>query len=336
MTTVSTDRGALIRHALAAADMGFHVFPLRPGTKIPALHGAKSCPRTGACTAGHVGWEQRATTDHAVIERCWAAGPFNIGIATGPSKLLVVDLDTPKSPTAAQDKDGCSRGGIEWGRDVLIDLCQRGGHPLTEVFDTRSVTTARGGEHLYYRGPSTVELRNTASTLGPMIDTRAAGGYVVAPGSITPDGVYAVADDLPPADPPGWLVQALAVKPRTALSAPVVVPRERLDAYVDAAVRGERDRVAAAQPGTHNKTLFIAAVALGRHVREGNLPSTTAEHHLRAAAAHMISERCDCTEAKITRTIRDGLRAGASSPRPTRPGNPTPPTAALFNTRGAA
>ncbi|WP_158852346.1 bifunctional DNA primase/polymerase [Saccharothrix deserti] len=336
MTTASPHRDALMRHALAAAAMGFHVFPLRPGTKIPALHGAKSCTRTGACAAGHVGWEQRATTDPAVIERCWFAGAFNIGIAPGRSGHVVIDLDMPKSP-AAQDKDGCSRRGIEWGRDVLTDLCVRGGHSVAELFDTRAVATARGGEHLYYRAPSDVELRNTAATLGPLIDTRAAGGYVVAPGSITPDGTYRTTDTRDPADLPRWLVQALTPKPRTAVSAPVVRRSERLPAYVDAAVRGERDRVAAAQPGTHNKTLFVAAVALGRHVGEGNLPSTTAEHHLFTAAAHMIGDGCDCTETKVTRTIREGLRAGASTQRPSRPGNPTPPTTdGLFGTRGAA
>jgi hypothetical protein len=162
-----------------------------------------------------------------------------------------------------------------------------------------------------------VELRNTAGFLGPLVDTRAHGGYVVGPGSTTPDGAYTVTDDRDLADLPDWLVQALAPKPRTAISMPVVVRSERLPAYISAALRGERDRVAAAQPGTHNKTLFIAAVALGRHVGEGHLLSTTAETHLHAAAAHMISDRCDCTEAKILRTIRDGLRTGASTPRPT-------------------
>jgi hypothetical protein len=110
-----------------------------------------------------------------------------------------------------------------------------------------------------------------------MIDTRAAGGYVVGPGSTTPDGVYRFTDDRAPANLPAWLVQALTPKPRTAISAPVVVRSERLPAYIDAALRGERDRVAATQPGTHNKTLFVAAVALGRHVGEDHLPSTTAQ-----------------------------------------------------------
>jgi hypothetical protein len=177
-----------------------------------------------------------------------------------------------------------------------------------------------------------VELRNTAATLGPMIDTRAAGGYVVGPGSTTPDGVYRLTDDRAPADLPAWLVQALTPKLRTAISAPVVVRSERLPPTSTPRLRGERDRVAAAQPGTHNKTLFVAAVALGRHVGEDHLPSTTAQAHLYTAAAHMISDRCDCTEAKVLRTIRDGLRAGASTPRPTSridtPHRPRQPTRA--------
>jgi nucleoid-associated protein YgaU len=127
---------------------------------------------------------------------------------------------------------------------VLAALCVEGGHPLP--FDTRSVATARGGEHLCFRAPADVGLRNTAATLGPMIDTRAAGGYVVGPGSTTPDGVYRLTDDRAPADLPAWLVQALTPKPRTAISAPVVVRSERLPAYINAALRGERDRVAAA------------------------------------------------------------------------------------------
>ncbi|WP_199440742.1 bifunctional DNA primase/polymerase [Umezawaea beigongshangensis] len=326
----------LVQHALAAAARGWHVFPLRPGSKVPALHGEKSCPRTGSCTTGHVGWERRATRDPDTIRRCWSTGAFNVGIATGPSGLVVVDLDLPKSPAAVVGQDGCSRAGIEWGRDVLTDLCVRGNHDLAELFGTRSVSTARGGEHLYYRAPADVQLRNTAATLGPMVDTRAAGGYVVAPGSSTPDGAYEVTDDLDPAPLPGWLVQALTPKPRTAVSAPVLRSSARLDAYTSAAVRGERDRVAAAQPGTHGKTLFIAAVALGRHVGDGRLSSTTAEVQLHAAAAHMISDRCDCTDAKVRRTITEGLRAGATTTRPSQPGSPGAPAPELFSTQGAA
>jgi hypothetical protein len=83
--------------AAAHARRGWHVFPLRPGGKRPALHGKHRCPRTSSCRDGHLGWEQRATTDLARIHACWTYGPcFNIGIACGPSGLIVIDLDTPQ------------------------------------------------------------------------------------------------------------------------------------------------------------------------------------------------------------------------------------------------
>lgn len=48
--------GQLRDWALLLAERGWAVFPLRPGTKRnPALHGAKSCPGTGICAAGHRG-----------------------------------------------------------------------------------------------------------------------------------------------------------------------------------------------------------------------------------------------------------------------------------------
>ena len=75
-----THPSALLNAALAAADRGWHVFPLTPGTKRPAVRD----------------WENRATLDPDRIRRCWAAGLFNIGIACGPSRLLVLDLDVPK------------------------------------------------------------------------------------------------------------------------------------------------------------------------------------------------------------------------------------------------
>jgi predicted CoA-binding protein len=33
----------LLAAALTAAQHGWHVFPLRPGSKVPALHGARRC-----------------------------------------------------------------------------------------------------------------------------------------------------------------------------------------------------------------------------------------------------------------------------------------------------
>jgi hypothetical protein len=137
-------------------------------------------------------------------------------------------------------------------------------------------------------------------------------------------------------DLPTWLVQALSTRPRPAVSAPVVVSAERLTGYLAAAVDGERDRVAAAQPTAHTRALFVASVALGQLVGGGLLPSATAEAHLYAAAQHMITGPCGCTEREVRRTIANGLRAGASRPRRAPADHPAINTPALFGTRGAA
>ncbi|GGP36009.1 bifunctional DNA primase/polymerase [Saccharothrix coeruleofusca] len=314
MDSTSQQRDMLLRSALHLAAMGLHVFPLRPGTKRPALHGVRSCPRTGVCATGHQGWEQRATTDPGRIRACWSAAPFNIGVATGPSGLVVVDLDTPKSP-ADLPPEGWSRRGARDGREVFALVCADAGHPVPA--DTYRVTTARGGEHLYFHAPDTVRLRNTAgdSGLGWKVDTRAWGGYVVGAGSITDHGQYRPCAETAPADLPTWLVQRLTPKPPPARTAPIVSRSERLPAYVAAAVQGERQRVAAAVSGAHTHTLFVASVALGQLVGAGLLPAATAQDELFAAALHMITDRCGCTDREVLRTITNGLRAGAERPR---------------------
>ena len=58
------------RAAYAAADAGHYVFPIKPGQKVPAVLG-------------------------------WRTVLFDIGIATGPSALVVVDLDQSKAGRAA-------------------------------------------------------------------------------------------------------------------------------------------------------------------------------------------------------------------------------------------
>src|SRR5687767_6117552 len=81
--------------ALAAAREGHYVFPLWPRSKTPAMHGKNTCRGDDVCTEGHQGWEQRATRDTDLIRAWWRAAPtLGIGIATGPSGLYVVDLDT--------------------------------------------------------------------------------------------------------------------------------------------------------------------------------------------------------------------------------------------------
>ncbi|MGH3859981.1 bifunctional DNA primase/polymerase, partial [Actinokineospora sp.] len=166
--------------ALAAAARGWHVFPLQTNAKRPALHGHTRCPGAGPCANGHHGWEQRATTDPDRIRCAWSHGPFNIGIATGPSNLVVVDLDVPKQDDPPRPA-AWSLPGVGDGADVFTVVCQSAEQPVP--WDTCTVGTPSGGIHLYFAAPAGVELRNTGGErgngLGWKVDTRAHGGYVV-------------------------------------------------------------------------------------------------------------------------------------------------------------
>lgn len=190
----------------------------------------------------------------------------------------------------------------------------------TQITPTFAVRTPSRGWHLYYSAPAGAALRNTQGVLGWKIDTRAWGGYVVAPGSRVPSGTYELIIDRDPAELPGWLHQALTPSPPPIHSAAPVAAAPNTDSYTLAALRGEAERVRSAPPGQHNATLCRAAYALGQLVGAGLLTQELARAELTAAANVLISADCDCTPREITRVISAGLSAGASNPRRTTPG----------------
>ena len=306
---IRTDPGALssIRRVRLAgwldlAARGWALFPVRPAGKAPAI----------------ARWQDRATTDPDRLERFFTAHPdHNAGIACGPSGLLVIDCDTPKTgPGPAPDTD--TDTGARDGWAVLAEMAAgRGGLP-----DTWTVSTPSGGRHLYFRAPTPrpgrPPLGNTGKTLGPMLDTRGMGGQVLAPGSRLPNGGYELLDDTDPADLSGWLAWRLSVRAPAAVSAaregPPAEPVDR-GAYVTAVVRAELARVAGARRGGHNAAVFTAARALGQLVGAGALDRADVEADLTATAGHIVAGRCDCTARDIDATIRSGLDHGARRPR---------------------
>ncbi len=129
-----------------------------------------------------------ATTDQALIEEAWSNQPFNIGIST--AGLLVIDIDGAGNPW------------LSTLGERIYDLV---GCPMSR--------TPRGGSHRFFRQPPGT-WRNTASKLAPGVDTRADGGYVVAPPSVLETGggyqwleETELTADLPL--PPEWLVKKL-------------------------------------------------------------------------------------------------------------------------------
>lgn len=137
--------------ALDYARRGWAVFPLKPRDKTPlTAHGVKD-----------------ASADPARVKRWWTETPeANIGLACGPSGLVVVDLDVKP------DADG---------RQTWASM----GFHVT----TATANTGGGGVHLLFSAPTTSgSIGNSAGRLGPGVDVRANGGYIVAPPSIHPSG----------------------------------------------------------------------------------------------------------------------------------------------------
>ncbi|TXJ82078.1 DNA primase [Streptomyces lavendulae] len=282
-------RPALLNAALDAAERGWHVFPLRPGTKRPALHGETSCPGTGPCANGHLKWEQRATTDPARIRAAWNRAPYNVGIACGPSGLVVVDLDVPK------DKSSSDAPG---GAETFRALCERAGHAVPATYRTR---TASRGEHLYFTAPAGARLTNTAGTVGELVDTRAWGGYVVAAGSTTPAGPYEALCGPEATAVPGWLLSILRPAPKAPQGVSVAATGQSRR-YADVALNNEARNVASAPSGARNAVLLRAARALGRLVAWGDLPRHVVEQALQEAG-----EAAGLSAAECRSTLRSAL-----------------------------
>jgi hypothetical protein len=172
--------------------MSIPTFPCKPGGKEPlTAHGFKD-----------------ATTDPDRIRAWWSRWPdANIAMPTGKrSGFVVVDVDPEHG-----------------GYDSLAEL-HEGGHELPL---TATIKTGGGGVHHYLRYPEGEEIRNSAGKLGPGLDIRAEGGYVIVPPSVT-EGPYEVLHKRPIAEMPEWLIERLTAPSRTSESHVVTIPRAKV------------------------------------------------------------------------------------------------------------
>lgn len=305
-------RPTLLASALGYAERGMYVHPLLVGLKEPKW----------------LDWEGRATRDPELIARVWGRAPFNIGVACGPSHLVVVDLDVPDVTKEAPAE--LRAAGVSDGRSMLRHLAAQAG--VERIERTMAVRTRSGGLHLVYLAPVGVEVRNSAGTVGFCIDIRAAGGYVVGIGSQV-DGVpYRLEGGATaPAELPGWLldlITAAVEPPKTGEPGrgAEVVARLRLASQVGSReerwARGilasECADLSAMAPGSgRNARLNLAAYRAGQLVAAGLLVQADAEAALLATA-----QACGVgTSARrpygreVEKTITSGMRAGLARPR---------------------
>jgi hypothetical protein len=276
-------KDTLAAAAVVAAERGWAVFPCRPGDKRPAIDR----------------WEERASASPAHVGAAWRDRfpACNVGIACGPSGLVVIDLDTT-AHGGSLPETWAAEPGVRDGCDVLAVLAERAGRPWPSTY---SVRTPSGGLHLYFAAIHR-EIRNSAGKVGPMVDVRAAGGYVVGAGSIARGRAYELAADEPVTPLPAWLA-ALALPAEHARPLPTGMP----DAAAGAGYRRLRAVVQAvldSPPGTRNGRLYWAACRAAEMISAGQLDRAAAERVLLAAA---MEAGLRGGESEARRTIASGL-----------------------------
>jgi hypothetical protein len=197
----------LLDAALAYAAKGWRVFPCYE----PTEHGCacrRDCGRDRGKHPRTKNGLKDATTDEAQIREWWKRWPTaNVAIRTGAeSGLVVLDRDDYKG-----------------GADSLEEL-ERTYSPLPE---TVLGLSGGGGQHYCFAHPGS-HVKTAVDILGPGLDTRADGGYIIAPPSLHKSGKQYVwevlhePDETPLAPLPDW-VRVLCQEPSRP-SAPTRAP----------------------------------------------------------------------------------------------------------------
>jgi hypothetical protein len=200
----------MLKHAVAAQQRGFGIFPVARNAKVPH-------PAAGQ-------WGLTATNDINAIVHFWTnVDPHaNIGVACKPSQLLVIDLDVAKEDFQLRDTEWAhlhdAYGPRVNGEEVFDEMTYKLGGDAPSDLMTYSVRTRSGGLHLYYRWPAHWPRISQASPVKGIVDVRGNGGqyggYVLAAGSVVEGAAYFAGHEMAPALPPQWIRLLVAEKPQ--------------------------------------------------------------------------------------------------------------------------
>lgn len=251
---------------------GLRVFPCSIDKKPLTTHGYKE-----------------ATSDVSIVGQWWQDHPSaSIGVPTG-GKFFVLDVDLPEGPLSLKRLEA------KYG-------------PLPETLQQE---TGGGGRHLFFQVPDNLSIRNSAGKLGPNLDVRGEGGYVIFPPSRHASGArYRFLNKLPIAEPPPWLVDLVALQPNRAGAEQLNAGLKPAGLYGLAAIDGESKKVAASKKGSRNDTLNKAAFSLGQLIAGGEVDKEQAVQALFDAAMSV-----GLSEIEARQTIESGLHAGSHEPR---------------------
>ncbi|WP_086564638.1 bifunctional DNA primase/polymerase [Streptomyces africanus] len=273
-------------NALRAAALGYAVAPttINKTPAIPSPHEKGHSCRGECGQPGHGVYD--ATTNAADVRRLFALAPKAVGyLIACRGRLVGLDIDRKNGV------DGCA---------TLDQLAREHGF---EIPQTTTICTPSGGFHLWLTVPEGVTVPNSVGRLGPGIDIRGTGGYVIGPGSTGRAGEYTFHPKVGYVDPqpvPEQLLK-LMLPP-----APVVRPQRRSVPAPDTAGRaldGLVNVVLSSPQGTRNDRLFWAAAKAWAHVRDGHLAASEVEGALVSAATQI-----GLSEAEARRTVASAGR----------------------------
>ncbi|MYV37528.1 DNA primase [Streptomyces sp. SID1328] len=332
--------------ALWCAAQGWPVHPLAPGRKTPGAncpecrdhrHDPKTCPCLPdgrPCHGFHA-----ATTDPDRVNAWWDAQPAaGVGVACGPARLVVIDVDAHRAPVPDRMRllagipipDQVDLAGLASGFDTLALLAAYRRQPDPSLDETTlRVRTPSGGLHVWYRNPwPDLEFRcsvgsSTKVALAWQVDVRATGGYIVAPSTRTGEGTYRAEGTVRhPAPLPQWLRDELVrtghlIQPPPPKREVPAIPRARHRAKTAAAQRvlapllEELAACGAATEGTgFTEKLNRAAYTAGGLAAAGHLEVADVREEL-LQAAHQARP---WQTARNERIIDTGLAAGSARP----------------------
>jgi hypothetical protein len=153
---------------------GFHVFPVQEGAKKPL-------PGTNA-------WRD-ATIDLDLIDKWWTENPnYNVACAPALNGCSVLDVDLPL------------------GEATLNAIADAENTPIPNTFTIR---TPSGGRHLWFHGICPTSVGTDKAGLGPKLDTRGSGGYVLLPPSQIGGKEYVEENEFEIAALPEWCLRRL-------------------------------------------------------------------------------------------------------------------------------
>ena len=251
-----------------------------------------------------------ATTDQDVINGWWNHGKldWNIGIPTGPaSGIWVLDIDQKPN-------------GANGAASLLEHTIRHGALPIT-------VTQRTGtGTHLFFKLGET-EVKCSTVMLGPGLDVRGEGGYVVVAPSVHPDTgtkYQWLPDqslfDMTIPEAPVWLVEMTCKrKSNSELHQPSALTKaiKHSQRYGTVALDRECKRIEAAQNGQQERTLNSSSFAIGRLISSGHLSESIAVSRLKESAAkmHSYDRKNQWTKSQICQKIDRAIAQGKKSPR---------------------